>query len=557
MSDAIAPEPTLRRRRWWPRLLLGVVAVVAALVFGVTTASYPGSLGPHEARYDVTVDGTVTVDLGPLGTLQIDSTLPLDLGVHITVQEIPASFVGLDEATTLQALSGDLSSYVQFFSAPRAVVRDVARGLALDALVRTLVALLVVIVAWGAGSTLLGAARRRELADRVRPHERHLLMGGAIAVVVVLAASSGLEAARKDAEPAVAESVFDGTALEGARVTGRLGGVIDTYGRNALDAYERSKAFYARANASLAAQWELTSAAVVERDRLFGSVPGDSSVRTADPELVTVVVVSDLHCNVGMAPLITTLVERSDASLVLDAGDTTINGTSVEQFCVSTFAHAVPDGVELVTSPGNHDSAETAQMYARAGAKVLDGEVVDVDGIRILGDDDPNQTRLGQGTSAGVRTADEEGADLAATACDDDKGVDLLLVHTPWVGDATLEAGCAPAQVSGHLHRRTDPTQVGSGIRYISSSSAGATLNQATVGPLHGTAEMTVLRWDPDARRIVDYQVVQVTPDAKAHVRWPATWPTPVPVVPSSMAPGGTPATPTSAPSPGSVPSQP
>ncbi|RHA44468.1 metallophosphoesterase, partial [Cellulomonas rhizosphaerae] len=210
MSSPTSPEPTRTRRRWWPRVLLGTAAVVASLVLGVTTASVEGSFGPHEARYDVTTDETITVDLGPLGTLQIDSPLPLALGAHITVQEIPSSFVQLDQATTLQALTGDLNSYAQFFSAPEATVRDVARALVIDAIVRTFVALLVLIAGGFTVAALVGVARRDELAERVRPHERHLVVGGAIAVVVVLAASSGIESARRD-DDAPAEAVFAGT----------------------------------------------------------------------------------------------------------------------------------------------------------------------------------------------------------------------------------------------------------------------------------------------------------------------------------------------------------
>ena len=235
-------------------------------------------------------------------------------------------------------------------------------------------------------------------------------------------------------------------------------------------------------------------------------------------------VVSDLHCNVGMAPLITTLVERSGASVVLDAGDTTVNGTAVEQYCTSTFASAVPDGVDLVVAPGNHDSAASSSAYADAGARVLRGKVVEADGLRILGDSDPNETRVGSGTASLGESTVEAGERLARTACDAGD-VDLLLVHTPLVGESALEAGCVPAQVSGHLHRRTDPRQVGLGIRYLSSSTAGATLGEATLGPLNGTAEMTVLRWDPATRLMVDYQVVQVTPSAEAKVLPREPWP--------------------------------
>jgi hypothetical protein len=148
-----------------------------------------------------------------------------------------------------------------------------------------------------------------------------------------------------------------------------------------------------------------------------------------------------------MAPLIRTVVEGSGADLVLDAGDTTINGTSVEQYCVTTFARAVPDGVELVTSPGNHDSAETSRNYARAGATVLDGSVVEVDGLRILGDRDPNETRVGAGgtAQAGKRAPPTRRSAFADVACDDEEGVDLLLIHTPaWVNGRWRAAACPP-----------------------------------------------------------------------------------------------------------------
>lgn len=146
-------------------------------------------------------------------------------------------------------------------------------------------------------------------------------------------------------------------------------------------------------------------------------------------------VVSDLHCNVGMASLMHSVITLSHASLVLDAGDTTLDGTPVEQYCDTTFARAVPAGVALVTSPGNHDSDTTSKRYARSGATVLAGSVVTVDGIRILGDHDPSQTRVGAGTtSVAGETVTDAGARLADVACADKTGVDLLLIHNPRSG---------------------------------------------------------------------------------------------------------------------------
>ncbi|WP_421741072.1 metallophosphoesterase family protein [Cellulomonas sp.] len=524
MSHPSSPDRGIERR-WWPRALLVLGAVLVALTFGISTASVESSLGPHEARYDVTTDDTVTVDLGPLGTLQIDSPLPLTLGVRVVVQEIPASVTELDQSRTLQALSGDLQSYLQFFSGPQATVQDVARALAVQALERTGLALVVLVGGWYLARVLIGGARRAELHAHVRPHLRSVVVGVTVIALVATVLTSSLGRRDRPSVSQPASAVFDGTPLEGARVTGRLGGVIDTYGGQVVAELRRNEKFYAEANASLEAAWDDRQDVPERADPTPSTSPSGPDEET----LLTVVVVSDLHCNIGMAPLIRTLVERSGAELVLDAGDTTINGTSVEQYCVTTFARAVPAGVELVTSPGNHDSQETSRNYARAGATVLDGEVVEVDGLRILGDSDANETRVGAGgtAQAGTESSSDVADRLADVACDDSDGVDLLLIHTPAVGQAALDNGCVPAQISGHLHRRYGPERVGRGVRYISSSTAGATLGQATVGPLHGVAELTVLRWDPATRRFLDYQLVQVRPDTTVSVtsrlRWPVT----------------------------------
>ncbi|WP_081861487.1 metallophosphoesterase [Cellulomonas sp. HZM] len=548
MSEQTSTPRARERRVRWAGPLLCALAVLASVAFGVSTASVEANLGPHAARYAMTTDDTVTVDLGPLGTLEVDSPLPLDLGVRVTVQEIPETFTQVDQAMTLQALSGDLHSYVQLFSDPKATVVVVARAMVLDALGRAVTALAVLVGLWFAGRALLGSSRRSELAAHARAHRRQVWVAAtAVVVLVVVVGADGHVVGRPEARPE-ASPVFDGTALEGARVTGRLAGVIDTYGAQALDAYERNQAFYARADEALAVSWDRTSAQLAQAQDLFG--PGAGPV-APERDVQTLVVVSDIHCNTGMAPLITTLVRRSGASVVLDAGDTTMNGTAVEQFCVGAIARAVPSGVDLVTSPGNHDSAETSAMYAKAGATVLEGKVVEVDGLRILGDHDPNETRVGVGTStAGTESEAQETARLADVACDDDKGVDLLLIHTPWVGDDTLARGCVPAQVSGHLHRQVGPEVVGLGVRYVSSSTAGATLGQPTIGPLHGTAAMTVLHVDRETHRVRDYQLVHVRTNGTVEVSMPQEWPAlpvlppatpPVPGVPALDVPGSSP----------------
>ncbi|PJJ73907.1 calcineurin-like phosphoesterase family protein [Sediminihabitans luteus] len=519
--------------RWVRWTLASVAALVVCGAFGLTTANAELSLGPHEARYEVTTDDLVTVDFGPLGTLQIDSPVPFGLGADVTVKEIPAELREVDESATLDALQGDAQSYLQFFSTPESTIERAVRALVKDALVRTLVALVVVAGAVAGVALLMGSARRREVSAVLAPRTWEVTAGVVVLGLVTGTLTSGVVRHDPDGEPS---AVFAGTALEGARITGRLAGVIDTYGGKLLDTYRDNEDFYADADASLDEAWSERLAQQESFDlRASVGLEGPAALQDAlyRGEIVTMVVISDLHCNMSMAPLITTTVERSGASVVLNAGDTTMNGTSVEDACVTAFAGAAPDGVTTVVADGNHDSVTTSEQERKAGDTVLDGEVVEVEGVRILGDRDALETRVAQGSKvADTETPDEQAARLATTACDARDGVDLLLVHNPRVGDAALESGCVPFQVSGHYHRRVDPVQVGDGIQYVSSSTAGATLNEPTVGPLHGTAEMTVLRFDTEAREIVDYQVVSVDPGGTATVGERIAVPAVVPTTP-------------------------
>ncbi|NTW40483.1 MAG: metallophosphoesterase [Cellulomonadaceae bacterium] len=574
-----APWSRARRALRWACIALALV--VPSFAWGLTTASAEASLGPHLARYEVTLDHEITVDLGPLGTLVVDSPLPLVLGARVVVQEIPSGFTGLDAASTVTALGSDLESYVRFFGAPQATLDDAVRALVLDAVRRGVLGTLVLAAAVAGARAVLGPSRRSEIGVTLARHRATIAAGSALVVVVAATLTASDEATAPSADTRLVSSVFDGTPLEGARLTGRLAGVIDTYGGYAVDAYRANEAFYDGAVSALDTAWaerarveDAAALAQKAHDLLTtpdpttppttqatdpdgegndaaapsgspgptdgeaapgappaqeqgaeGPVQGADLVDPVDP--VVIVLVSDLHCNVGMARIITELVTLSAATVVLNAGDTTIDGTAVESYCVRAFADAVPSSATLVVADGNHDSSQTSAQEQRAGEHVLDGTPIDVGGLRILGDSDPNATRIGGGTQlAGDESANEVGDRLADVACSDGEGVDILLVHTPAVGDAALRRGCVPAQLSGHIHTRTDPMQVGLGIRYISASTAGARLNQPTVGPLSGTAELTVLRFDPEERRLIDRRLVQVTSEGTVAVGPAVRWPT-------------------------------
>lgn len=511
--------------RWLRWTLAGAFAALACLTFGITTAKAELSLGPHEATYAVTADDRLVADLGPLGTVVIDSPLPLTLGVRITVHEIPADLSAVD-AASFDALAGDLDGYLQFFDTPQQTVRTVAWALVWDAARRAGAAAVLVVVAGLGVRALLGPARRQDLGRALAA--RTVEITGAVLVVVLVAATATASAGPEERAALPASPVFEGTALEGARITGRLAGVIDTYSGQLVETYQANEVFYAGAREKLMEAWD---ARVAEQEAAEGAQDGGSASESPEPtEYVTLLLVSDLHCNTGMTPLIRDLADSLRPDVMLNAGDTTINGTSVESVCVDSFASAVPDGVPFVVADGNHDSRLTTATELANRQIVLDGDVVEVEGVRILGDRDPLETRIGGGTVVSrEETPDEAGERLRDVACEaageaglggftaEDR-VDLLMIHQPAVGDAALESGCVPFQISGHMHARIGPDVVGYGVRYVNASTGGATKGNTSVGPLRDSSEMTVLRFDPERRVFVDWQLVEVTPDGEASV---------------------------------------
>lgn len=533
-----------RTRRWVGTILAVAVCGVVAVVAGVTTASTAGSLGPHEARYAVTVDRAITVDLGPLGSLVLASPLPWPLGVEVVVGAIPADLAAATANPNL-ALAGDLDSYLQFFTRPDVAIRTASLDLMADAGRRTVLAwslLLLLVAAARLASPALLREDARELLER--PGVGLLVGAVALGAAVVPVVAAG---ARGNTEGRVLP-VLAGTPLAQARVVGRLGDFIEGYGEVALDAVEQNDAFYAEARSNLALAYAIdpeplgpTPAPEDSPTSTSASTSGDPAAPAADEaavpagrpaDWVTAVLISDLHCNVGMAEVVGEAVRRSGAQVVLNAGDTVIAGTAVEQFCVDALARAIPDGVPVVVADGNHDSEITTRQERAAGFEVLDGEPLVVAGLRILGDIEPTLTTVAEGARLkGDETRTEVGQRLARRACqarDDDEPVDVLLVHNPRAGVAALATGCVPLQLSGHMHTTIGPVPDGLGILYVSSSTAGAQAGKQTIGPLNGPASMTVVRLDPVAHRPVDYRLITVGTDARVDLGPWEAFPEPV-----------------------------
>lgn len=574
-------DPPQRRHRWewwherttaFRRAVRTTAAVLSAgmiaVVFGVLTASFTGSLGPHVAEYSTTLNSEIRVDMGPLGALIVDSPLPLGLGANVVVKEIPVELAS-GSLDPVEGLTADLASYSQFLANPQAAIRDAATGLVRDAVGRT-------VLAWTVLLCLIALARLasygvlREAAKSAwrRPGVPAMSVGVVLALLVpmVVSATQGSGGVGRTSE------VLAGTPLEDARITGRLGSLIDFYGGYVVDAIRDNEAFYAEVEANVRTAYaedpeplapagvppmvptieptdpaeetteptdpttpttdETTPAIDETTPTTDQTTPTDAATQddeatqddgatqaaaAVEPDPVTMTMVTDLHCNVGMAPVVGAVVELSESDLVLNAGDTVMGGTSVESVCVNAFADGIPGGVPVVVADGNHDSETTAQQETARDWIVLRGEPVEVAGVTILGDRDPMLTSLGAPTHPQRdETFDEMGTRLAEVACeaaDSGSPVDLLLVHNPLAAQATLDSGCVPLVLNGHLHRRIGPWQHGLGIQYLSASTAGATEDTPTIGPLQNPATLTVIRWDRANDVPMDFRVILIDTD--------------------------------------------
>lgn len=546
---APATRRTIRAGLTW--LLCGLLSAA----FGLMTATYTGSVGPHIAQYSTTLNHEVTFNMGPLGSLILDSPLPLRLGVDIRVEQIPDELTldgqsitaGPDQAVA--ALTADLASYTQFFASPGEAIAAATQGLIADALSRTILvwSLLLTVVLLGrlaAHGVLRAAAASAWRRPGVAPVVITLIVVGL--VVPVVPAMQGSAGAGR------VSTVLAGTPLEQARITGRLSALVDHYGQVVVDEIAKNDEFYDAVAANLEEVFASDAAVkeplaptlamptvapdADETEDADGTDDSDTEAEADDDgerlpvDQVTMVIVADLHCNIGMGRISGLIADAVDADAIINLGDNVIGGTSVEGFCIDSFADSFGNR-PVVVANGNHDSHETAAQERARGWHVLEGDPIDVAGVRFLGDEDPTLTSLGAPTKlVADENLIERGHRLTETACaEKDAGhpIDIFMTHNHRSTEEALDSGCVSYAFAGHYHRRIGPWQRGLGVQYLHTSSAGAIHGEPTIGPLSGPAGVTVMTWDRANHEPIAMRVVRAMPDTSVELSPWYSWPKP------------------------------
>jgi len=428
----VDPSPAQRRGAVLRRRLRAALAVAA--VVAAALAATVGALATFRQDEELPVATVrLSVQLDEPGALGIYVPL-VDWGVRFGAVRLPVQLRVDVRRVDRQA--------VERIARNRQVDVDAVRAAATDAIERYLRALVLVVLV---SALLAGVVVAFAVRSRTGPRLRWLLGAAGATAVVATAAVALLLPPRG---PLDDPTYF----AHGADIP------------RALQAVET-------ANRSVGALSEELDAQLVGLARLV-LAPGERAALPAGGPRLTLV--SDVHNNVLVLPTLERV--AGDGPLFI-AGDLTDRGTPLE---ASVTREVASIGRPTVFVTGNHDSETLERSLARAGAIVLtrwgrlraDGSygptIVDVDGLRVAGYDDPFTRRLPgreRGTRPEPRTSAAQQERFASWFAAIERRVDVVMVHEPSLVEPVLERLAADppdhqiAFLVGHTHEQELHTQ--------------------------------------------------------------------------------------------------
>lgn len=406
------PKSVPTRRRLLAATFVGVLSSLA-LVWLIPEAHH--SMGPARVGSGARIGtGTTNVIIPPLGTISADthgSLLDLDLVIGEVDPEPLTEAVSSPgtRARLVGQIEDDLRS-----AAIATALRLLLGGVVIGAIVAELIT--------GRGIRVLAAGAT----------------GGGLAIAVML----GLTLA-----------TFNVKAFEEPRFTGAL---------------QRAPQVFAAVDQSLSALDDLRSrfeSLAARLSELLSLVA--EPVLAPQEDSVAILHVSDIHSNPIGVEITRTLAERFGVSAVLDTGDLTSFGAPMEARIGTLIARI---GVPYLYVPGNHDSAANRAQIGRVdNVRLLDGDLVTVEGVRIVGIADPTFTATNE---VSTKEANEEKLQDAGEVADLVASIDpgVLAVHDGRQASESL--GLVPLILAGHTHERSYLQEGGSTVMVVGSTGA-------------------------------------------------------------------------------------
>ncbi len=476
------------RRRRAGRILLALVAWLAVAVpvatWSVTQDGVETVVAGHDAEVTPTFDGWVHLRMGPYLP---DLRLPSSGTVGVDV------LLGKTQADTARELADRYAAIAAHPDAEQRRVEAVVRDQVVAGVLRGALAGLVLPGLW----LLVGPARRAQLlrvATR-SPRSRRGWLGYAVALALVVALAvvvvprpwEGREAQVQDDTWLALGDAYPDLQVPAELSPWQVQGGMFTQGtrrllQSALDTYDKSTVFY---------------------DELTERVPEVAEEFRVPEEGETVaVLVSDRHDNIGMDQVVRAAADAAGATAVLTAGDDTSTGEEWEAFSLDSLDTAFDDYEHRLAIAGNHDHGDFVSDYlAGRGWTHLDGQAVDVDGVRFSGADDPRSSGLGSWrdeSGLSFSEVEERVADDSCAADADGERIAVLLLHDANLGRTALARGCADLVLAGHLHVQVGPDRVVGengkvGYSYTNGTTGGAAYALAIGSKLRRQAQFTLV----------------------------------------------------------------
>lgn len=401
------------------RLIFGVFTVCAALIASyyalILVSPTDVSVGPVRAEFSLkpALHGKTVVDLPPAGTIEAD-THSAPAVVNYSLKEI-----SVDEVDEL--VSSDSEARAQLENWREPVSREAG----------TLI-LKVVLAAMMAGGAVAGLLHHRW---------QWALVGVATGLVTVLAVGG------------LIYSSYEMSAFSEPRYSGSL-----VYAPDVLEFSQET----------LAKLGEYEDSVPEIADSLYRTVSALHQLPPGSPEEDTIRVlhVSDMHSSAAASGLVRTVADLYSVVFIVDTGDLTDLGTSLEIRYPSTY---LPMKVPYLWIGGNHDTPTIIKtMEETPGVIVIGDRFVEESGLVVGGFFDPAAMSISPQLSSSGRLA-QEAARIAGLVDSHSPRPFIVAVHDP--RQAAGLDGKVPVVVNGHTHRES--VVVVNGTVFLDAGSTG------------------------------------------------------------------------------------
>ena len=501
--EDLMPKTSEKLQTWWhkSRRFVGKMALVGALGFAagavVTPVIAPPEIvaGPHDATVNPTLDGQMTLDLGPADTATRPSNVYL--GAHVTIKGLHGD--GDDQNT---GISNSIGTYANLFD-PEKIRSDAVNAIKDRAIKGGVWGSFVLMSGFAALYDSYGERRRVELAESWLRHRRQFMPLGLAGSLALGSAGAFVWTESRSSQSAQASAELDGTPFEGWTVHSSLlrSGVAEFV--NVLESNERTARAY-----ETNLQKESKKSPILE----------------ADKTSFTVVVVGNIKCNMVLPPSMGEVVRESKSTYFIVPGDLPFSGSSFENSCVSSVAFRTK-GVNKVISLGNHSSETTEEQTKHEDFTSLNRKPVTIDGRTFLGDDSPRRSAFAQGTTQERRETEREmGQDVANKACAHKEPMFAVIFNEPSAAQPSAERACATLVVAASEESSLVEITSPAGKKtwyFLAGDATGTSDESVNLGNPTDVQEITVLKFSKETAVLKARQTISFYPDHSVEIPQP------------------------------------